>query len=529
MKKICKSLAVLLVLSMLLSVLTACAAQDKLELLNAIEKTTEIRSYENHSSFEIENVSLNSNIAETAMVEPFVSMLNGLKMDMHQKVSQNNEQTIVKAQMDMSVTLEGTTEQTSIWLDYDYTKTPPDMKTIIKIPASAIGIIPGTEEGKEYLVMDESLFEDASKLAPEAYTESLESAKSFQTQLLNLIKQYAIEKDPNFVAVTQLPDRTINGEKHKVYQLKLTDNSLKALMKHISSAMPQDESTKEMLKEFIMTTIMMTEGTEAGKDLSDTFEKFRDGTTNFSQDLNATLETFDNITMLGDQGIVIDYLINSQGYVVSQTGVIDLFMNTQQVDDALEKLSPTGDYPESNRNEFLEATATFGLRFSSETSKINENITIEFPALTPENSINFNDLGDFAQAGGKALRQQAVAKKTPTSPKSVIVSAKAIEHNVKPIIIGKHVVLPLDQVCKSLGVTYKKGKNDSYSIAVGKKTIRFTSNSNEITVNNAPAMLSLPVMKIEDRLFVPQDFVESYLDATVAINKKDNTAAIIKK
>lgn len=528
MKKIYKSAAVLFIMSMLLSWLTGCAAQDKMELLNAFEKTADIHSYENHSSFEIQNVTLNSTIEEAAAIEPLVSMLNGLKMDMHQKVSQNNEKTTMKAQLDMAVTFLGTTENTSIWMDYDSTKTPPGIRSIIKLPASAVGIIPGTEEGKEYLVMDESLLEEAEDLTPLAYTESLESAKSLQTQILNLIKQYAIDKDPNFVVVSQLPDRIINAEKHKVYQLKLTDTSLKSLLKYISTEVPQDDNTKEILKEFIMTTILMTEGTEAGMDLYDTFEKFRDGSTTFSQDLNKTLETFDDITMLGNQGIVIDYLVNSQGYIVSQNGLIDLYMNTQQVDDALEKLSPTGNYPASNQSEFLSATATFGLRFSSETSRINENITIEFPTLTPENSFNFNDIGDLAIASAKALRQQS-GRNIPTAPKSLQVSNNVIKYNIKPIIVGKHVILPLEQVCKNLGVTYKKNKNGSYRINSGKKTIQFTINSNEITINKASATLSLPVMMIENRLFVPQEFVEHYLGASIMLNKKDHTAAVIKK
>jgi hypothetical protein len=529
MKKICKSAAVLFLISMLLGWLTGCAAQDKMELLDAFEKTADIASYENHSSIEIQDVTLNSTIDEVAMVEPLVSMLNGFKMDMHQKVSQKNEKTIMKAQLDMSVTLQGTTENTSIWMDYDSTKTPPEIKSIIKLPASAIGIIPGTEDGKEYLVMNESLLEEAEDLAPLAYTESLESAKSLQTQILNLIKQYAIDKDPNFVVVTQLPDRTINSERHKVYQLKLTDSSLKSLLKYISTAVPQDDGTKEKLKEFIMTTIFMTQGTEAGMDLEATFEKFRDGKTTFSQDLNKTLEAFDDITMLGNQGIVIDYVINNQGYIVRQNGLIDLYMNTQQVDDALEKLSPTGNYPESNKSEFLEATATFGLRFDSETSRINENIIIEFPTLTPENSINFNDIGDFAAASAKNIKQQASSKKTPSTPKSIQVISNAIEYNIKPIILGKHVVLPLEQVCKNLEITYKKNKDGSYNITSGQKTIRFTSNSNEITVNKAHVTLSLPVMNIENRLFVPKEFIERYLAANVMLNNKDNTAAVIKK
>ena len=524
MKIVFKSVVVLFAMSTLLSGLTGCAAQNKMELLNAFEKTADIRSYENHSSFELQNVTLNSTMEEAALVEPFVSMLNGLKMDMHQKVSQNNEQTILKAQVDMAVTLQGTTEATSIWMDYNFTKTAPRMRGIIKIPASVVGMLPGTDAGKEYLVMDESLLEEAGDLTPEAYTESLESAKNFQTQMLNLIKQYAIDKDPNFVVITQLRDRTVNGEKHKIYQLKLSDTSLKALLKYIAAEVPQDDNTKETLKEFILTALMMTGGTEFGMDLEDTFEKFRDGTTTFSEDLNKTLEAFDGIRMLGDKGIVIDYAVNSQGYIVSQNGIFDLYMNTQQVDDALENLSPTGN-PASNKSEFLNATATFGLRFNSETSRINENIIIEFPKLTPKNSINMNDISDLAIANAKSLKQQAVS----AAPKSMLVSNNSTKYNIKPIIIGKYVMLPLEQVCKNLGVTYKKNKDGSFSIIYGNKTIKFTNGSNEITVNKASAFLSLPVMKIENRLLVPKEFIERYLDASIMLNKKDNTASVMKK
>lgn len=529
MKKICRPLVVLLVLSMLFSGLTGCAAQDKLELLNAFEKTAEIRSYESHSSFEFQNITINSTMDEAAIAEPFVAMLNGLKMDMHQKVSQNSEQTIAKSQMDMAITMEGTTENSTVWTDSDYTQTPPRVRSIIKVPASTAGMIPGVDANIEYLVMDESLVQDAGGLDLNSYTQSLEAAKNLQTQILNLVKKYAIDQDPNFVVVTQLPDRTIDGERHSVYQLKLTDASLKALLKYISAEIPQDENTKEMLKEFILTVLTMTENTEAGMDLRDTFEKFRDGTTAFGQDLNTTIAAFDDITMLGEKGVVVDYVINSQGYIVSQNGVIDLYMNTQQVDDALERLSPTGNYPASNQSEYLMTAITFGLKFNSELKRINENIAIEFPVLTPENSVNFKDMTTLGAASAKALRQPTNSSKAPTAPKSIEVSNSTLKYDLKPIVIGKHVILPLEQVCKTLGVQYKKVAKDSYSLTFGKRTVNFTSNSNEITINKAPATLSLPIMKIENRLFVPECFVERYLDASVVQSERGNTAALIRK
>lgn len=531
MKKTFKLMSVIFIISLLFTGLTGCAAQDKLELLNAIEKTNEIRSFENRSSFAIEDVTLNSNIEEAALVEPFLDMFKGLKMDMTQKVSQNNEQTILKAQVDMALTLMDVTEHASIWMDYDFTLTPPRMRNILKLPPSAVGLLPETEEGVEYIEMDEGQMEEVPGMDLSTYTETLNSAKVLQTELLNLIKQYAIEKDPNFVIVTQLPDRTLNGENHKVYQLKLTDSSLKELLKFIAADMPQDEETKEMLKEFLMTTMLMAEGTEAGWDFNDTFDKFRDGTTSFREDLNAALDVLDGVTMLGDQGIIIDYLINSQGYIVSENGIIQLYMNTQQVDDALEKLSPSGEYPESNEHEFLKAEATLDLRFSSETSRINENITIEYPTLTPANSINFNDVSDLAKTSAKAIQKQVADRKAAVAAesKAVLVNSSTQKYSIKPITIGKNVILPFDQVCKALGLTYKKGKDGNYSISYGKKTIRFTSNSNEITVNNASAVLSLPVMNIENRLFVPQEFVERYLGGNIILNTEDQTAIVIKK
>ncbi len=529
MRKVCKLVSVLFIMFILLSALTGCATQNKMELMNAFEKTNDIRSYESHSSFEIQSITLDSTIMKAEAFEPLVSMLNGLKMDIHQKVSQNNEQTILKAQLDMAATLQGITEQTSIWIDNDFTEESPRMKFIIKIPTSAAGTFVETDEEKEYFVMDSSILEDTGGIAPEIYSETLESAKNFQTQILNLIKQYAIDKDPDFVVVTQLPNRTINGEKHNVYQLRLTDASLKALLKYIAAEMPHNDVTKEMLKEFILTAMIMTEGTEAGMDLNDTFRKFRDGTTTFSQDLNKTLETFDDITLLGDQGIVIDYVVNSQGYIISQNGTIDLYINTQQLDDALEKLSPSGNYPESNKSEFLQAVATFSLKFNSKVSRINENIIIEFPTLTPENSMDFNDIDTLTSASARALKQQAGNKNISAMPQITQASTNAIKYNIKPIIIGKHVILPLEDVCKNLRIAYKKNKDDTYSIIYDKRNICFSSNSNKITVNKASAVLNLPVMSIENRLLVPQEFVERYLDVSIILNKKDNTVAIFRK
>lgn len=167
------------------------------------------------------------------------------------------------------------------------------------------------------------------------------------------------------------------------------------------------------------------------------------------------------------------------------------------------------------------------LNFKSEISRINENIAIEFPTITPENSIDFSNIDELACTNTKALKQQT--NNRTALYREIAASTNSTKYSIKTIKVGKHIILPLDKICKNLGITYRKIYNDTYSIKLGKKTIRFTNCSNEIEINNATAVLSLPIMNIENQLYVPSDFIERYLNANVVIKKSDSKAAIIKK
>lgn len=498
--------------------LTGCNVTDKLELVEALEKSAKMTSWESFTQMRFTNVAFDPNIEDLVLFQIFVPMLDGMSFEINQKANQNPQGTKLLLQTDSKGTISDITESTTHWISIDLEQRPPQSRQIIKLPEYLTASLPEDLAGKEYFVLDEKDLSETGQVDPQEYEEIMQSVNDFQTNLIKLLEEHALNKDPDFVVVNQLEDKFINGERFSTYQVKLDNKSLKIILKYVLSELSEDEETKDIIKELIVAASTMAEGTEAGDDLNLALETLTNGDKRLKDEVDSIMSALDGVTMLGSRGIELNYLIDSDGYIVNQNGVFDFYMDSQEVEDAFEKLGEEG-YDGKEMYNF-----TFGItvEFNTDISNINQQVNIQLPVITEENSFDFYDFAGIAPSFGRKLVKQG------TNSIMLDFSNKSAE-KVFPVKLGDKTFIPLEPVSKKLGLKLTKQKNGEFILETDSGKIRGKAGSTEVMINDRKQYLPLPVMKIENQLFVPDQFVTKCMTNGMYYNAKTQELIIQKR
>jgi len=518
MKNYTKVFTILIISVITLGFLTGCDAGDKLELLNALEKTAAINSWESRSQVHLTNVAFDTNIEAMLPLQLFIPLIDNLSLETQQKVKRSADKSRIRMQSDMSIVSAGFSEQVSMWTDYDLAQKPPSAKQIIKLPASVAAGLPEDLAGKEYFVMDQKDLPGGEEISPQDYTEMLEDMKEFQSDLIQLLKDHALNKDPGFIVVRQLKDQVVNGEKMSLYQLKLDDKSFKTVMGYALSVFSENEQAKNLLRDFILMLGSIAEGTEAGQDISTAYAVLSDGDARLKDETALIMSALDDVTFLGSRGIEMNFLINKDGYIVNQNGVFDFHMDSQQVEDAFEEMAgSTG----NDGKETYKFSFGMAVEFNSDTSRINQDMDFSFPVLTKENSFDFNSFAGISPSFGYNLFNMG-------SRSVKLDFSSTSNEQVYPVRLGGNTFIPLAPVSRKLGLKLELKKNGEFSLTTDNSVVKGKAGSTEVITGDSRKQLPLPVMKIENQLFVPDQFMQQCLNKRIYFDEKTK-ALIIQK
>lgn len=518
MKSYIKTSAVLMTMTIILCSLIGCDAGDKLELLNAFEKTAEMNSWESKSQIRFTNVDFDTNIEAMLPLQLFIPLIDNLSLEAQQKIKQSTDKKRIRMQSDISIASAGSSDRTTMWTDYDLGEQPSSAKQIIKLPASVAASLPEDLAGKEYFVMDQKDLPAVEDSSSQDYTEMLNDMKDFQFDLIQLLKDHVLNKDPNFIVVRQLKDQVVNGEKMSLYQLKLDDKSFKTVMGYSLSVFSESEQTKNLLRDFIMMLGSIAEGTEAGQDISAAYSALSDGDARLKDEIDLIMAAVGDVTLLGSRGIELNFLINKDGYIVNQNGVFDFHVDSQQVEDAFEELSGDTGYDGKETYKF-----SFGMamEFNTDTSSINQDIAIALPVLTKENSFDFNSFAGISPSFGHNLFNMG-------SRSVKLDFSSTSSEQVFPVKLGSNTFIPLAPVSKKLGFKLEAKKNGDFSITTDNAVVKGKAGSTNVMIGDTQKQLLLPVLKIENQLFVPDQFIQRCLNKRIYFDEKTK-ALIIQK
>ncbi|MGE5677761.1 MAG: copper amine oxidase N-terminal domain-containing protein [Pseudomonadota bacterium] len=499
--------------------LSGCNARDKLELLNALEKTASINSYESNSQIRFVNVTFDTNIEDLLELQLLIPLFDNLSFDIRQKAVQNTAKTILKAKSDLKIMSTELSDQFTTWVYYDFENQPPVARQIIKLPESIASSLPEDLAGKEYFVMDQKDLSPESQLDPKQYADLAEELKNMQSSMIQLLKEYAIDKNTGFVVVNQLEDQFVNGEKMSLYQLKLDNKSFMEVLKYALTEYSENEQVKELLGGLILAAGSFAAGTEGGSDLEMAYAAITDGEASLKDEVGRIMAALKNVTLLGSRGIEVNFLIDKNGYIVNQNGVFDFFINSQQIEDAFEIMAGDTAY---DGKEIYFFTFGMAMEFNTDMSNINQDISVNLPVITAENSFDFDDFIGIAPSFGKNL--------IGYGSKAVKLDySSASPDKVYPVKLGAETFVPLEPIRKSLGYKLTEQKSGEFSLKTGKMIIKGKAGSTEVLAGDRKYSLTLPVMRIENQIFVPEQFVKDCLGIGIYYDEQSKTLIIQKK
>ncbi|MHB1391689.1 MAG: hypothetical protein ACYCYE_01160 [Clostridia bacterium] len=395
MKNTKKVMALIIVCCIAMSLLSGCtnAAEGK-ALYDAMVKSQSIKSSHNDMQLTLRLDATGLSEQEQQSFAQMKAMLNGAKMSMNMKQSTNADNTAVKAQAGVNMYMAGMSMDMGVWVDMDLNGAFPRFKEIIKLPAIIAASDPSMA-GKEYMVMDLGQLINTPGINTQTqsvdYANTMKLTKKLLEKSLAFMGKYLAQYDPGFKFITDAgtkdiitPERTV---KTHVYQVKLDDKAAKKLIRYTVNNFANNKEAMDFAVEYIKfvgkfsvpAPGVQSPTAELDKMMAD-FEKEKPA---LLAEFNKSMDQLEGIQIFGEKGITLEYAVDENGYIVSQSGSIDFIIDVAKL-SSIESLKDS---------EYTGAGIyNVGFDFSMLTYNINKDLAIEMPVVTPENSINYNDM-----------------------------------------------------------------------------------------------------------------------------------------
>ncbi|SHH27026.1 N-acetylmuramoyl-L-alanine amidase family protein [Clostridium grantii] len=393
MKNFKKSVSLVVTILMSIALFAGCSS-DGIAFYNAMKKSNKITTAETKSTISINVSATNLSPQEEQYMPLVLPMINGSKIYVTSKVKSNEAQTIAKMEGNISIQTADTnvpSMDAGMWVDVNMEGDKPLIKEVIKIPQEYNMFT----NGKEYIVMDlQELSEETTDVEVD-YSSVVDMSKEFQEKMLDFMDKYAYKFNPD-VKIAKNGNEYIeqNGKNQYVtnYELKLNDKQLKDLIRYSSNNLLQDEEVLGFVLDYMKMILEVSglpeEEMQASlKEMETELANYKTELPTMMENINKQLDKLNDVRMLGDKGINLKYSVNSEGYIIKESGtvqfVIDLpsitAMNKELVNEEMMASMPTGIY-------------TIDLNFNSEINNINLPLEFNFPSLNNDNSIGYLEL-----------------------------------------------------------------------------------------------------------------------------------------
>jgi hypothetical protein len=383
MKNLKKLVTMAAAFVMATSIFTGCSYEGK-SLSDAVSKTQKITSSESKTEIGLRFSAENLSTEEQEGVSKVTPMINGSKITMNTKMNKDANDTAAKMQADVAMQFGDKPINMQVWAEANGNN---GFKEIIKVPDTETAKI----GGKQYVVLDSSKMIGTKNIN----TDLEKTSQDMQKKLTEIIANNMTSFDPGFKLITDKGNENISlpdGEKSvHVYEVKLDDTNFKSLIKNTSNNMVNNKDLKDLLKDYLTTVTKMsaaneTEANAKQAEIDKAFADFEKGLPEFSTKMNKVLNSFDKVTLVGEKGIVIDYAVDANGYVVNEKGNIDLVFDAPKFIAAVQESNGT-----STQNK-LTGVYKLGIDFNTNNYNINKNVEVKLPEVSSENSVEFQDL-----------------------------------------------------------------------------------------------------------------------------------------
>lgn len=390
MRKIVKLVAVMTAMALMSLMFVGCSV-DEINLLNAMLKAQSITSMETQTA-----ITLNMDITglpedQQLLADIVMEQMNGATLDIYQKIKQNKDRTVSRSQVDLNLDMGSLTTSMSMWNDINLNAKKPYIKQILRLPNLVTMSLPEELRGKQYMVND-MLDMQSMPVTNEFDMKKLMSVSAdMQKKLMDFILEYAKEFNPGFEVVRKTGTKSIDGKECTVYQLKMDDKAFKAFLQSAVTDLLKNQKTPELIKDLILALDGVVSESPAleSEELDTAMEELKAMLPEISESFTQFMDVFKDVKIIGDEGIVLDYAVNPDGYIVSESGTIDLEIDLEAVVKALETL--TGQ-PLPEDAEGLTGVLHMSIDIDHKIFNINKNKAVTLPKVTKANSFNMSEL-----------------------------------------------------------------------------------------------------------------------------------------
>jgi len=376
--------AMLLILSLTLS---GCS-QNQQAIFDAGMKMQNVTSLQQQTTMTFKLSGSGFDPAVQQQVDTAVAFVNNATLNLDTKMNSNEERTVSKSQVDMNLTLQGMNITMPVWVDSDLTGDTPKIIEIFRLPELAKGSLSPEFASKEYVVLNPNNM-GAAEQSSMNMSKLAEFSKRMQVKQVAFLTSFAQRFNPDIKVVSKGSRylETNEGSKSaEIYEIKLNDQQLKEFIRYTVNNSTQDEEAMLFVKEYMDTILKFSQVPEGESSFDQDLKDFEVKKQEFLDQFNLVMDELKDVTLLGDQGLELEYAI-VDGYVVKKSGALDLRVELAEINQLMKALNPGQSMTE-------EATGSCSLKvdFSTVTSNINKPIEIEIPEVNENNSFDYMDL-----------------------------------------------------------------------------------------------------------------------------------------
>jgi hypothetical protein len=527
MKKSFKLVALLVIIS-LFSVFMAGCNMDEMKVFSSMVKAKDIKSMESKTNltfrFEAEGFSEEQN----EIMQTIAPILNNLKLSMSQKINQNEDKSIIKSQLDTYFEVGGVSSSLGVWTDSDTTGDKPYIKEIVRVPAIVTAAFPSQFKGKQYIQLDMANIPGTGMEFTSEYKQMLDFNKDFASKFIEFLKEYSTQFDPGFKFITYKDGHAVNGEFLTFYEIKLDDKSFKAFIKYAASNLIQNKKSIELLKELLSSVIKLSEASnqltgKSGISPEEMLDLMQLNIPGNVETINKVFEAFKDVKIVGDKGIIINYGINNEGYIVSESGTLDFTVDLKAMEEAVQKLM---EVPVLDFMDEVSGIINFGFDFDTQITNINKDVKVTFPELTKKNSFTYDELYEVLNPIISDNFGFAPSNYN-NEPVNIVIDNKDLGSKVRAKVENGIIMVPVRAVSEALGAkVVANSKSQTVTVQKGDTKIVFKTKSTEVLVNGRKISMYSPMILVDKKNYVPVSVLADNLDVKIQWNRKTNSLLI---
>lgn len=507
-----KRIAFILSLVLISTTLIGCS-NTELKVMEAMMKTNEMVSCEKDIELSAFLDYDGFSEADAAELESVKEIINQAKLSLNYKAVKNEENTMNKVAVEGNVELQGMPIDFGLWLDMDMTdEEDPKFVQIIRQPAMMM-----QDSTKPYMAMD--LSDSLTGINTQEYGNIMKQSVELNEFVLTFIREYVKDFDLGATLISENGTQEVDGETLPKYQLKIDDKTAKKLVRHLLDDMLVNGKGIDFIDQLMAMQQKNMEAMYDNDDLSLEETEFPKPTQEeideFKEIFNEMMDKLENVTLLGSDGIQVDYVINNDGYIVYESGVVDIKINIEDMFTAFE-------YDIVNEGLDL-GVIQLKLKYTVNTKNINKDITIDIPKLSHENASSLNS-GMNAYPYYDFLPEDVI---DDSKDITIYVNDQKVEFDNKPLLVNGRTLAPVREVIESIGGNVIWiADSQTIMMSVNDSVVELKIDEQMTFIDGELDTLEEPAKLIDGRTYIPVRYIGETIGGEVTWDNDTSTIHI---